>query len=114
MSTNEELLERKSCGCDLENQDNGRKGSAALTTRQTFYPKMLTLTSTTSGGLSVGTVRSRTQATEFLHEIETYQEVASIRGTSHLASLYTEYMPKEFRSERGEFCTHILGEIYLI
>jgi hypothetical protein len=30
-----------------------------------LYPQKLALTSLTSGGLSVGTVRSRTQATEF-------------------------------------------------
>jgi hypothetical protein len=33
--------------------------------RGTLYPQKLALTSTTSGGRSVGIVRSRTQATEF-------------------------------------------------
>jgi hypothetical protein len=33
--------------------------------RGTFYPQKLELTSPTSGGRSVGKVRSRTQATEF-------------------------------------------------
>jgi hypothetical protein len=32
VSTTEELLERKNSGSGLENQDNGRRGSGALTT----------------------------------------------------------------------------------
>jgi hypothetical protein len=44
----------------LENRDYGRKGSAALTMRHPLYPQKLVLTSPTSGGLSVGIVRSRT------------------------------------------------------
>jgi hypothetical protein len=37
-----------------------------LTTQNTLYLKKLTLTSTTSGGCSVGIVLSRTQDTEFV------------------------------------------------
>jgi hypothetical protein len=47
----------------LENRDYGRRGSAALTMRHLHLQK-LALTSPTSGGLSVGIVRSRTKATE--------------------------------------------------
>jgi hypothetical protein len=48
----------------LGNRDYGRRGSAALTTQHHLYPQTLALTSPTSGGSSVGVVRSRTQATE--------------------------------------------------
>jgi hypothetical protein len=59
VSTSVKLLERNSSGLGLENRDYGRRGSAVLTTQK------LTLTSPTSGGRSIGIVRSRTQATEF-------------------------------------------------
>jgi hypothetical protein len=60
----EEILERKSSGSGLENQDHGcRDPSRRL--RGTLYPQKLTLTSRTSRGGSVGTVHSWTQATEF-------------------------------------------------
>jgi hypothetical protein len=60
VSTIEDLLERKSRGSGLE------RGSAALTTRHPSIRKKLTLTLPKSGGRSVGIVRSRTQATEFV------------------------------------------------
>jgi hypothetical protein len=50
----------------LENRNYGRMGSDALTTRQSYIHKKLALTSLTSGGRSVGTVRSWTRATEFV------------------------------------------------
>jgi hypothetical protein len=59
VSTTEELLDRNSSGCGPEIRDYGRRGSAALT------PQKLAQTSPTSGGRSVGIVRSRTQAKEF-------------------------------------------------
>jgi hypothetical protein len=65
MTTIEELLERKSSGSGLENQDYGRKETAALTTPH-FFPQKLALTSLTSGGRTVGIVRSRILATEFV------------------------------------------------
>jgi hypothetical protein len=60
------LLERKSRGSGLEKRDYGRRGSAALTTRHPSVHKKLALTSPTSGGRSVGAVRSRTKAAELL------------------------------------------------
>jgi hypothetical protein len=65
VSTTEELLERKSSGFGLDNRDYRSRGSVALTTWDPLYPQKLAVTSRTSGGLSVGIVRSRTQATEF-------------------------------------------------
>jgi hypothetical protein len=47
--TIEEVLERKSIGSGLEIRDYGRRGSAALTTRQPLLSKNLALTSPTSG-----------------------------------------------------------------
>jgi hypothetical protein len=65
VSTSEELLERKSSGSGLENRDYGRRRSAALTTRYSSIRKKLALSSPTSGGRTVGIVRSQTEATEF-------------------------------------------------
>jgi hypothetical protein len=48
----------------LEMRKYGRKDPSRWP-RGTFYPRKLALTSPTSGGLSVGIVRSRTQTTEF-------------------------------------------------
>jgi hypothetical protein len=66
VSTTEELLEGKSSGSGLENRGYGRRGSATLTTRHPYIRKKLALTSPTSGGRSVGIVRSRTRATKFV------------------------------------------------
>jgi hypothetical protein len=59
-----ELLERKSSGSGLEIREYGRRDRSHLP-RGTLSPQKLALTSPTCGGLSVGIVRSRTQATEF-------------------------------------------------
>jgi hypothetical protein len=71
--TIEELLDKNSSGSDLESRDYGRRGFVALTTRRLLYPQNLALTSSTSGGLSVGIVRSRTKATEFIRHFQTVQ-----------------------------------------
>jgi hypothetical protein len=57
---------KKRSGSCLENGDYGHRRSAALTTRHPAIRKKLALTSPTSGGRSVGVVRSQTQATEFV------------------------------------------------
>jgi hypothetical protein len=64
VSTTEELLERKSSGSGLENREYGRRDLSRWQ-RGTLYPQKVALTSLTSGGRSVGIVRSRTQSTEF-------------------------------------------------
>jgi hypothetical protein len=64
VSTIEELLERKSSGSGLESREYGRRDPSHWP-HGTLYPQKLALTSPTSGGRSVGIVRSRTQATEF-------------------------------------------------
>jgi hypothetical protein len=63
VSTIEELLERKSNGSSLENREYGI-GMSRLP-RGTLYPQKLAVTSTKSGGRSVGIVRPQTQVTEF-------------------------------------------------
>jgi hypothetical protein len=64
VSTIEELLGRKSSGSGRENREYGRRNPSRWP-RGTLYLQKLTLSSPTSGGSSVGIVRSRTQATEF-------------------------------------------------
>jgi hypothetical protein len=65
VSTIEELLGRNSSGSGLENREYGR-GDPLHWPRDTLYPQKLALTSPTYGGRSVGIVRSRTKATEFV------------------------------------------------
>jgi hypothetical protein len=64
MSTIEELLERKSSGSGLEIREYGRRDLSRWP-RSTICAQKLELTSPSSGGRSVGIVRSRTQATGF-------------------------------------------------
>jgi hypothetical protein len=59
MSAIEELLGRKSSDSGLEIREYGRRDPS----HGTLYPQKLALTSPTSGGRSVGIVRSRTQVT---------------------------------------------------
>jgi hypothetical protein len=65
VSTIEELHERKSSGSGLQSREYGRRNPSRWP-RGTLNPQKLALTSPTSGGLSVGIVRLRTQATEFI------------------------------------------------
>jgi hypothetical protein len=55
---------RNSNGCGLESREYGR-GDPLRLPHDTLYPQKLALTSPTSGGRSVGIVRSRTKVTEF-------------------------------------------------
>jgi hypothetical protein len=76
LSTIEELLGIKSSDSGLENREYGRR-DLSRRPRNTLYPQKLVLTSLTSGGRSVGIVRSRTKATELLfsyysHIVPTY------------------------------------------
>jgi hypothetical protein len=63
MSTIEGLLERNNSGSDLENRDYG-SGIRRADHATLLYPLKLALTLPTSGGYSVGMVRSRTKAME--------------------------------------------------
>jgi hypothetical protein len=64
VSAIEELRGRKSGGSGLGNREYGR-GDPSRWPCGTLYTQNLVLTSSTSGGRSVGIVRCRTQATEF-------------------------------------------------
>jgi hypothetical protein len=70
---------KKNCGFGLQNRDCGRVDPSRWP-RGILYPQRLTLPSPTSGGRSVGIVRSWTQAMEFrnLHRI-CFVLVCSIR-----------------------------------
>jgi hypothetical protein len=63
VSKTEKVLERKSSGSGLENKEYGRRDLLRWP-HGTLYPQKLAPTSPTSGGRSVGIVRSQTQATE--------------------------------------------------
>jgi hypothetical protein len=65
VSTIEELLGRNSSGSCLENREYGR-GDPLRWPRDTFYQQKLAPTSPTSGGRSVGILRLRAKATEFV------------------------------------------------
>jgi hypothetical protein len=65
VSTTEELLGGKSSGSGLENRDYG-VGIRSADYATPLYAQKLALPSPTSGGRSVGIVRSWTQATEFV------------------------------------------------
>jgi hypothetical protein len=70
----------------LESREYGRRNPSRWP-RGTLYPQKLALTSPTSGGRSVGIVRSRTKATEFTFSFDRH-ECAKSWGyeTGHCAS----------------------------
>jgi hypothetical protein len=65
VSITEDLLGRNSSGSSLENREYGRADPLRWP-RDTLYPQKLLLTSTTSGGRSVGIVRLRAKTTELM------------------------------------------------
>jgi hypothetical protein len=92
VSTIEELLGRNSSGSDLQNREYG-PGEPLRWPRDTLYAQKLALTSPTSGGLSVGIVCLRTEATEFrfflpyclLWKMDTYFEVFRPKCGKHIS-----------------------------
>jgi hypothetical protein len=74
VSAIEELLGRKSSGSGLENREYGSRDPSHWPCG-TLYPQKLALTWPTSGGRSVGRVRSRTQAKEFSFYCSFYMSV---------------------------------------
>jgi hypothetical protein len=99
VSTTEELLERKSSGSGPEIRDYGRRGSDALTTRTPLYQQKLALTSTPSGGLPVGIVRSRNQSTKFVCPKSTKNVDKRLSwGLSNETSAATAHYPQQNHS----------------
>jgi hypothetical protein len=86
VSTIEELLERKSSGSGLESREYGRKAIRSADYATPLYPQKLALTSLTSGGSSVGIVRSRPQATEFVFYTASVHKVQLGRRRDQLHS----------------------------
>jgi hypothetical protein len=78
VSTIEELLGRNSSSSGPENREYGR-GDPLRRPRDTLYPQKLALTSPTGGGRSVGTVRLRAKAKEFVCQQLQYQLQAAQR-----------------------------------
>jgi hypothetical protein len=68
VSTIDELLGRKSSGSSLENREYGRRNRHADHVAPSICKK-LALTLLTSGGHSVGIIRSRTEARESFYSI---------------------------------------------
>jgi hypothetical protein len=68
-----DLPERKSSGSGLENREYDRRDLSRWP-RCTLYPQKLALTSPTSGGPSVGIVRSRSQTMEFSFSFSQWYE----------------------------------------
>jgi hypothetical protein len=66
VSTTEELLDRKSSSSGLENREYGHRDPLRWP-RDTLYAQKLALTSLISSSHSVSTVRSWTEATEFVY-----------------------------------------------
>jgi hypothetical protein len=91
----EELLERNNSGSGLENREHGRKDPSRWPCG-TLYPQMLALTTPTSGSRSIGIVRSRTQATEFV--LFSLYSVLWSDLTNSVLALYANHqtIPKEY------------------
>jgi hypothetical protein len=109
LSTTEELFERESSGSGLEIREYGRMDPSRWP-NGTLYPQKLAITLPTSGGRSVGIVRSRTQATEIVNGwFWSFSEQVSIsvalqtcvRGKSGLNLVSaTTYRDRSFRGFR--------------
>jgi hypothetical protein len=72
LNITEELLERNSSSSGLEIREYGRR-DPLRSPSDILYPQKLAVTLQTSGDHSVGIVRSRTKATEFVLLVCTYR-----------------------------------------
>jgi hypothetical protein len=109
VSTTEELLERNSSGSGLESREYGHRFPSRWPCG-TLYSQKLELTSPTSGGLSVGIVRSWTQIIEFSFSIRLsspgifmLESVKSHRPT-HLCSFASQAFPNNEIKSKGLLC----------
>jgi hypothetical protein len=84
VSTTEEQLEKKSSSSGLDIREYGCRDPLRLP-RDTLYPQKLALTSPTSGGRSVGIVRSWTEARVFL---------LYIPNAHPLQQIFTHFFPR--------------------
>jgi hypothetical protein len=102
MSTTEEQFERKHSGSSLESREYDRRNPSRWP-RDTFYPQKFALTSPTSGGRSVGIVRSRTQVTHFLFYLNSQWMVAHISQLSQPV-LNDQYWKLCRKQRLSEYC----------
>jgi hypothetical protein len=107
LSTTEELLERSS-GSGLENVDYNLKDPSRWQ-RGTTYLQKLAVTWPTSGGRSVGIVRSRTQATEFGFSYYVYSCFVSTLPPSRRTSVTQEFSVSCLTLKAVTFRTDILS-----
>jgi hypothetical protein len=96
VSTTEELLDRKVAVPFFESREYGRRDPSRWP-RSTLYPQKLAITSPTSGGLSVGIVRSRTQTMEFV--LFLYYEIQEINWVVY-SFFYSECYIDPFHAVR--------------
>jgi hypothetical protein len=99
VSTTEELLERKSSGSCLENREYSRRDPSRWL--RDIYPQSLALTSPTSGGRSVGIVRSRAKAVEIFYLV-TQNSGQWKESTNPMIPSYTGENPLD--STNGTVC----------
>jgi hypothetical protein len=86
----------KSSGSGLESRDYGRMDPSRWPCG-TLYPQKLVLTSLTRGGRSVGTVRSRTQATQFSFLV-CYSQSTESNCCNELRSLWGQTVLAYFKA----------------
>jgi hypothetical protein len=108
VSTSEELLGRKRSGSGLENREYGRRDSSRWP-RGNLYPQKLTLTSSTSGGRSVGIVRPWTKATEWYYN-------KSTKNNTHDQTKYStqNYINNQGHTTHNEYNATQLRQLQLI
>jgi hypothetical protein len=119
VSTTEELLGRKSSGSGLEIREYVREDPLRWT-RDTPLSANLTLTSPTSGGRSVGIVRSWTQTMEFVCSILfcfVYDIFIQLNNKSDVNSsngIFRCFIRWEWLSSGVETCTEFSKTRYII
>jgi hypothetical protein len=109
VSTNWGATWYKSSGFCLENREYGRRDPSRWP-RGTLYPQKFAITSPTSGGRSVGIVRSRTQTMEFVLVLSLINVVLS-RWWDDWACLWhasTLIRGQLFLSSSGSFVSFLL------
>jgi hypothetical protein len=106
LSQRRDILTHVLSSSGLENRDYVRKGSTALTMRHPSIRQILALTSQTSGGSSVGIVRSRTSS----HKVSLVSQSPSTPETKiDCAGEYQQNftMPIDIEKERWRFTKNV-------
>jgi hypothetical protein len=103
VSTTEGLLERKSSGSGLEIREYGLRDPLCWP-RNTLYPQTLALSSPTRSGHSVGIVRSRTKATEFVFILS-----PAPAGCSHPGSAIHAVFLADYPVDINSIVTRLMG-----